>query len=210
MKPGQATILFVLALLLFGCGPSRGSFLNENDKLRRENLELEKEVETLKQQNESLRLSNRELAAKLGKALKLPDNVRLDQLPSPTRITVGRYSGALDNDRDGKLDLIRLYITVYDQNERFVPLAATVRAQAVVITPGSDPQVISQIDYSAEDFESAYRSGGLTGPHYTIELPLQNLPDKADSATVKVTIDPLSSELPLTTEKVIKLGKPSL
>ena len=204
-----APILILIALLLGGCG-SQKSFLNENDALRRENLELKQKVEKLESQNASLKGGNEQLAAQLARALELPGNVRLDQLPTPSRITVGRYSAALDTDRDGRLDIIRVYISVYDQNGRFVPLAATAAAQAVAIDPPAPPRVVSEIKLDADAFEKAYRSGGFTGPHYTIELPLNDVPADVEEVTVKISVTPLTSAKALTTETKISLKKPDL
>lgn len=204
-----AILLVVFASLLSGCrlGGSQKSYLNENDKLRRENLELKQKIEKLESQNASLKGGNEQLAAKLARALDLPESARLDQLPTPARISVGRYSGAIDTDRDGNFDLIRIYIAVYDQNDRFVPLGATASAQAVAINPPAAPRVIASVDLTADEFEAAYRPGGFTGPHYTIELPLSGVASDVAKANVTISITPLTSDKAMTTETTIELKK---
>jgi len=167
-----------ISLLLAGCS-SPGRVTAENDRLRKENLDLTRQVEQMKR-DVQLRLSEIEVLRQ--QAERQPHVSGADSLVVAA-LKFGRYSGPIDTDRDGKDDSLRVYLHTLDQHDRFMVAAGELKMQAAVLTPGSDPRVVADVTLTPEQFEHAYRTG-LTGTHYRLEAAL---PPGLDSITVKVT-----------------------
>ncbi|NJL32335.1 MAG: hypothetical protein HC898_12360 [Phycisphaerales bacterium] len=174
-------------MLLGGCAGPR-DFLNENDILRRENLQLKTTVDELNHKLES-RLDQ---IAALEQATN-PDRPKLPgvepgDIPVAVSLRYGMYTGAVDTNGDGSDDLIRLYFQPLDQKRRFIPVAADVRVQVVVVTPGSEPLVLADMPFTTADLDRTYRTG-VTGTHYTVEVPLpKDMPQDVREVVVDLQV----------------------
>lgn len=195
-----APILTLLtALCLTGCGPK--NFVNENDKLRKENLGLKQQVGELNEQME-LRLGEIETlrAASAGqRAIKDADP------PVLAKIEFDRYTSAVDTDNDGRDDLIRIYLTPLDHHGRLFPVAGRLKLQAVAIQDDAPPALIASRTYEPNEFDDAYRAN-FTGYHYTLEL---KLPDSLDptitSTTARATFTEAITGVVFSHEKIIPI-----
>jgi hypothetical protein len=83
--------------------------------------------------------------------------------------------------------VLRLYVQPLDQRGRFITVLAEAKVQAVWIQPGAAPTVLAGHTYQAAEFDRAYRDG-FTGTHYTLELPLKEVPAGAKEAVVKLEL----------------------
>ncbi|MAX27651.1 MAG: hypothetical protein CMJ19_24410 [Phycisphaeraceae bacterium] len=158
--------LCVISMMFAGCGTSNQRISQENDTLRRDKLELQREVDRL-------HASVKAKADKL-QALESSTTPPADpdaQIPQVTFIKFGRYCTALDQNGDDRDDLIRLYILTLDQRKRFLPIAAKAVAQVDHIVAGQAPVTLAKRSFSAADIDKAYRSN-ITGTHYTLDIPL--------------------------------------
>ncbi len=178
-----ALIVLLLAVMcLTGCGPK--NFVNDNDRLREENLKLKQQVDDLNEQME-LRLGEiKGLRAKSAgeRAIKDADP------PVLAKIIFDRYSGALDTDSDGRDDLVRMYLTPLDHRGRLLPVAGRLKLQVVAVLDDAPPALLAERTYEPDDFDDAYRAN-LTGYHYTLELKLPESIDPAiTSATVRASL----------------------
>lgn len=199
-RPAYPVILSLLVLLgPAGCG--KKNFLNENDKLREQNLKLTQQVDELNKQME-LRLGEIETlrAQSAGeRAIKEADP------PVLARIAFARYSSAVDTNSDGKDDLVRIYLTPLDHKGRMFPVSGRLKIQAVTLQDDAPPALLAARTYEPDEFDSAYRAN-FTGYHYTIELPLPESLDPAiTSATVKVTLTEAVTGAEHSEEKIIKI-----
>ena len=168
----------VVLLSLSGCGPK--NFVNENDRLREENLKLKHQIDELNGQVE-LRLGEIEgLREKSAgeRAIKDADP------PVLAKLAFDRYSGALDSDGDGKDDLVRMYLTPLDHQGRLLPVAGRLKLQAVAIQDNAPPALLAERTYEPREFDKAYRAN-ITGYHYTLEM---ELPASLDPAITSVTV----------------------
>ncbi len=195
-----APILTLLtALCLTGCGPK--NFVNENDKLREENLKLKQQVGDLNGQME-LRLGEIKAlrAASAGqRAIKDADP------PVLAKIDFDRYTSAVDTDNDGRDDMLRIYLTPLDHQGRLLPVAGRLKLQAVAIQDDAPPALIASRTYEPDEFDKAYRAN-FTGYHYTLELKLPESLDPAiTSVTVKATLTEAITGVVLSHEKIISI-----
>jgi hypothetical protein len=192
-----------LMVVLGGCGPR--NYLNENDKLRRQNLTLKREVDQLKQKLErrsgQIQVLQKRVA---GPAQTQP----LLDAPMLSQIELGQYSGPIDADGDGRDDTLRMYVRTLDQQGRMLPVAAEVNVKIVHIPEKGEPRDLAGKTYDAKAFDNAYRSA-FTGEHYTFEVKLPDpLPENVDEVTTKVTLHHLTSDATFSKQAAYRLARP--
>ena len=189
----------VLAVALVGCGPK--NFINDNDKLREENLKLKQQIEELNKQAELREGEIGSLRARTAGERAIKEATP----PVLAKIEFTAYSRAVDTDNDGADDLVRLYLTPLDHRGRLLPVAGQLKVQAVALQDDAPPALLAARTYEPADFDDAYRAN-LTGYHYTIEL---ELPDSIDptitSVTVKASLTEAVTGHVVSVEKIIKI-----
>jgi hypothetical protein len=159
-------MLCAMGLSVVGCGASTQRISQENDTLRRDKLELQREVDRL-------HASVKAQADKL-QALETSTTPPADpdaQIPQVTFVKFGRYSSALDTNSDEHDDVVRLYVLTLDQRKRFLPIAGKAIVQVDHVVAGQAPMTLATREFAAADIDKAYRSN-ITGTHYTLEVPL--------------------------------------
>jgi hypothetical protein len=113
--------------------------------------------------------------------------------PVCASVEVDGLSGGVDTNADGVDDIVRVYVKTLDGKLRFVQTVGELRVTAAVIEPGSDAATVAMRTLTAAEFDAAYRSG-VTGTHYTIELPLGDAaPRGTESLTVRVALTDASN-----------------
>lgn len=180
MKPRPATPNLALALaagafvFLPGCRAGAGRNAETvNDELRRENLQLRQQVETLTREREDLRLKlEDESKARLG-ALK-PEV--LAALPVSAGLQIERLSGLEPADGSVPATRVVVYLRPVDARDRVIQVVGTVEVEATWLPGGAGqgaaPRTIARARLEPAQLREAYRSG-LMGSGYTVELPLE-------------------------------------
>lgn len=201
-KAALGTVL-LCAGVLAGCQIGPRNFLNENDRLREENLKLSREVEELQAQLD-LRLGEIATLRQQSQVAATQPALQGAQPPVLAKLALDRLSGPVDTDGDGQNDLIRIYLTPLDQQGRLLPVAGAAHLQAVAIPAEGEPFVVADRQYDAKAFDDAWRSN-FTGSHYTLELSLPNpLPQEVGELTVKITLTEAAGAT-LSTQKAFKV-----
>jgi len=187
MSVDRAYPVLVLAVALMSlpaCSRGPRNFENENDRLRAENLELQRSVDALEQT-----LARRD--AELATLREQVDGARpLAGVAAPalTTIELGRYSGPVDTDADGRDDVMRLYLKTQDQHGRTLPVEGVAEVKLVLLGDAEqEPASLVGRAYEAEALRERYRSG-FTGTHYTFELPLDAAPAGVSSVAARVRL----------------------
>ena len=189
-------------LLSAGCGPK--NYLNENDKLRRQNMALKREIDELKD-----KLERRSGQLKVLKRRYEAPSATQPGLSEPTlsKIELGQYSGPIDTDGDGTDDTLRLYLRTLDQKGRMMPVVAKARLRVVHIPDKGEPKELTSQTFDEQSFSDAYRSS-FTGQHYTLETKLPDpLPEGVTEVTVKVTVTHLTSEARFSRQKSYRVTR---
>lgn len=177
-----------LALSLPGCISGRvgGSTAPDVviDELRQSNLDLQRQIAELNQ-----KLEDRQAQIQtLNQQVQGAQAVAGVDVPRAVAIRFDRYSGGVDTNNDGRDDVLRLYVKPHDQQGRQIPVAGTASVQAVAIVPDKQPEQVAQRSYALQEWEASYRSG-ITGTHYTLELPLpEKMVEGIKELTVHVTV----------------------
>lgn len=190
---GMVVLAAAAMVLLAGCTPrARVGGSRSSDVVLHEQREqidaLESQVAQLEAQIDQRIAQIDQLQQQIDSPSRV-DGVTPADLPRMVRISLGRYSSALDMDGDGADELLRVYVKPVDQEGRFVPVAGRATVQAVVLRPGSEPVVIAEAAFDPEQWASGYREG-FTGVHYTLEAPIavDRLPADAVQLAVKVVV----------------------
>lgn len=180
----KVCILLVATAILFACSSAGRNFASQQDELRKRNLELELRIKSLNKQIEQ-HLKNQAILHEQvsGQASKMTGV----EVPQLNRIKFGRYSGALDTDKDNTCDVIRIYVLALDQDGRFIPVAGRAVIRASQITADGKIQSLGERLYDAPMLANSYRSG-ITGTHYTLELPLSSIAPPNESTRAIVTV----------------------
>ena len=174
----------ICGMALGGCQSPR-NYINENDKLRRENLHLSTQVKKLENAVQLGQAQARALEARADRGQAVP-GVEQSDIPQVVAIEFSRLSGAVDTHGDGRDDVIRVYVRSVDHLGRFLPAIGPAVIQAVAILPDRQPEILAQRKLSPKEFEASYRTG-LTGTHFTLELPLPvSWPGEIEQVTVKL------------------------
>lgn len=186
MHPASTVALALIpALALTACGP--GNFLNDNDRLRAENLALSRDVQALETKLQQRLQQIEALNHRVAHAHTPPD---VDP-PIPSGIEIDRYSGPADTTRDGHHDILRLYLLPVDQHGRMIPVAGTLTVALVHLPDEGQPTVLETRVLPPEQLDDAYRDG-FTGPYYAVNFDLTELTLPApptDRLTVRVLLD---------------------
>ncbi len=194
----------LVCIVAAGCQGGRGNYLNENDKLRSEVLNLKRTVEKL-EKNLTMRVAQIEtLEQRLDRSADTTNGAPSD-IPSAVSVEFDRLSGSVDTDGDGTTDVLRLYVKTLDQHGRFLPAAGPAEAQVVSIRPGQSPQVLVNQSWTAQEFTEAYRTGA-TGTHFTLELSLpSHVAEAVDQATVKLSFTDALTGVQLSCQEVMEI-----
>ncbi len=171
--------------------------------LRREKVELSGRIEQLEARAAARLAQIEQLEQQLHRGtIEGGDGAQAD-LPRVVTIELGRYSGPLDSDEDGRDDLIRLYVQTLDQHGRFLPVAASAHVQAVWIRADQPPISVAGLALTRPQWDDAYRSSFM-GTHYRIDLPLTpDRPAGDRTVTVRLSITDESTGATLNHERAI-------
>lgn len=165
-----ARLAVVGGLLVGGCSARVGgdgrSLGQHNDELRRDNQELRQQIEATQERLALLESELRVYRNDTDAARAMPGVVP----PVFTGVELGRYSGPIDNDRDGLDDEVRLYVKPTDQHGRTLLVPGRVKVQLLDLT-GDAPEVLAEQVWAPADWDAAHRSG-FTGDRYSLILPL--------------------------------------
>ncbi len=188
----RLTTAVIMISLLNACGGSSNRISKENDKLRRNNLQLDREVQKLRQ-----------IVKEQADQLASSDGPLVGAIAH--RIALDRYSGGIDTNNDGHDDLIRLYVRTFDAQDRFVPTTGLATVQVASLTAESSVKLVAQKQYNSSQWNKAYRSG-LTGTHYTLEIALPaEVVGALEQVTVKVQWTDLAGKNALSTQQAVRL-----
>ena len=166
MNPIAALSSAGAILMLFGCGTR--NFRNENDQLRARVLDLQQQVESLTSRTSELESA---LAAATASPDQISEAIRAN-LPYVAEISLSRLSFARDDDGDGQVDAVVLYVQPEDGLGRFTQMTGLVSAHVAILPAGADAITLGRIELDPGALRQAYRSS-VTGTHYTIVVPVR-------------------------------------
>jgi outer membrane murein-binding lipoprotein Lpp len=194
----RITTVVVLLALLAGCGKKAS---RQNDLLRAQVVDLETQVRQLSDRN-------RELEAALARAEmppgEPPEGVQA-ATPHVVRVEIDRLSHALDEDGDGQVEALKIYVKPADGMGRFVQLAGWLSVHAADLPAGAEAETLGRITLEPIEVRQRYRTSFM-GTHYSITLPLTLPADRPEGpCTVRVIYEDGRSRRRVSDEREIDL-----
>jgi hypothetical protein len=169
--------LFIGALS--ACG-GKANFATENDALRAQVMDLQTQVDSLQRRNAELEVELRQASTVSDSS---PEEIRA-ATPHVVSIDLSRLSHARDEDGDGEIDTLLLYINPADGMGRFVQIVGHLSVTAAILPADADAITIGRAGLDPAELRAAYRSG-LTGVYYAVRVPIA-LPSGRDEASAVV------------------------
>ena len=206
--PG-ALVCCLCALACLGLPGCRKSFLNDNDRLRAENLSLQRRVDELEQELADRRAQVAGLLADAAgvDAATLPEGV---DPPTLAAVALDHFAGAVDTDADGLPDRLRLYVYPLDQKRRMRPVAGTLVVRALDLS-ADPPRVLAETTLAPDQLDARYRTG-FTGPYYDVplDLPTWDGPEAVPpAATVVLELTEALTGATVTAQQAVDLRLPT-
>lgn len=172
---------------IHGCSSGPRNFENDNDKLRRQVIDLTEQNAALSDRVAGLEA--RLQAEQTRRNAKLPDGF---VEPKMSRLRIHKYSGGVDTDGDGSDDAVRIYLQTLDDRGRFVQTIATADITVSAAPPGKPAVTLATKSFTPKEIDAAYRAG-LTGTHYTLVVPLDTAPAGIDKLNIAAKVTDLST-----------------
>lgn len=174
-------VLLTAMTALGGCGGSSGrdALWEKIDRLQTQKNELQSRADKLETENQQL-LDQCHSLDSIDPALRLSALDRLD------RIEIGSYTRLIDDNKDGTLDTLAVYITPIDQAEDTVKAPGQVRVQLWHLDEAAPQPLVGEWTVSPEQLKTCW-GHALTSRYYRLKFDLpQSLGDKTDDLTLKV------------------------
>ena len=197
------TIIIILAgcLLAFaaGCesgGTSRTAMAGEIEKLSQEKAELNSQIEQLKSESGQLR--------KQIKVLSGLSKDEIEDLYKLQRIKIGGYTNFYDKDKDGKKEMLIVYIQPVDQDGDVIKVAGAMQVQLWDLnSPDANEALIAEWDVPPNELRKLWYAALKTNYRLSFDIA-----DKIDSleepVTVKVSFTDYLTGKVFTEQTVIK------
>ncbi len=162
--------LAVAALALPACSRGPRNFENENDRLRRQVLDLQ---DSLRETQASLLEAEAKLAEHAA-ASGLPPEV-LAVVPRCAGIEIDSLTGAIDLDGAPDAEAVDVYIRAFDGRRRATHLVGSLAIELTTLPSPTEsdrtPDRLARVALTPLEVSEAYRAT-IIGIHYSIRIPL--------------------------------------
>ena len=175
-------ISYVFCLLLIaGCQKSNETrpLLLKVEQLTQEKTRLQEDLTQSKSKNEQLKEQLQVLSG-------LPKNVRIDSLYHLQSVRIHRYTNLLDEDKDGKMDKLVVYLQPIDDQGDIIKAAGTVKVQLWDLNQPSGEALLGQWNVGADELKKHWVTFLVTDYRLTFDLP-EKIEHYDKPLTVKVT-----------------------
>ena len=198
--------LLLLLPALSGCNFLFGSPSKANITLRKENQQLQGQIDQLKRQREADKASIAGLSQRVGTVPTL-EPARLDRLFTVHRIELERLTGGadLDGSKPGHEGL-KVYVRLLDQHGDEIKSAGAFVVEAFDLS-GPEPRRLGRWEFPVEQSQQNWHSF-LTRYGYVLTCPWQESPPRSGDVTVRVTFNDELTGRQFTSQQVAKVEVP--
>lgn len=166
MIPRAAPLLALLPVVFGGCGPRPNA---ANIELRKQVIDLEREVEQLRREREADRATIVAMQSDRPTTQSLPHD-RLEELFTVAGIRLGRLTGGYDSEpRQPGDESIRVYLAPFDAAGDDLKAAGTVVIEAFDLA--EEAPRLARWSFDLPSMKSAWNSSGLLY-EYVLDCPL--------------------------------------
>lgn len=161
-------ILFSVFCVLFisGCQPGNESnpLQSKVEQLTQEKARLEKELAQSNKEKEELKKQIQSLSG-------LPKDVRLDNLYCLQRVKIHRYTDLLDEDKDGKMEKLVVYIQPIDDQGDIIKANGAANIQLWDLNQTNDEALLGQWSVKVGELKKRWVTFLVTNYRLTFDLP---------------------------------------
>lgn len=195
-----STLIF--AFLLAGCQQRNESkpLLVKIEQLTQEKARFQEDLTQFRNENEQLKKQVQVLTG-------LPEDVRLDSLYRLQRIKIHRYTDLLDEDKDGTMEKLAVYLQPIDDQGDIIKAAGTVSVQLWDLNQVSGEALLGQWSVEADELKKHWISILVTNYRLTFDLA-EKIERLKRSLTVKVTFTDYLSGKVFNEQRVIEPDEP--
>jgi hypothetical protein len=194
--------ILTFSFLLAGCQKSNESkpLLVKIEQLTQEKARLRGELTQSNTENEQLRKQVQVLSG-------LPEDVKLDSLYRLQRVKIHRYTGLLDEDKDGKMEKLVVYLQPIDDQGDVIKAAGAVKVQLWDLNQASGEALLGQWNVGADDLKKHWVTFLVTDYRLTFDLA-EKIERFESPLTVKVTFTDTLSGKVFNEQRAIEPDKP--
>ncbi len=201
MKLSLLILAGCLLVLLCGCGGPQGAGAALSPA---EQIEMLNEQKTeLTAQLEESNVENERLKSQVEVLSELPADVRVDKLYHLKRVTIGKYTGFYDKDRDGRKEKLIVYLEPTDETGDCLKAAGVVEVQLWDLNNDAQP-LLGKWRVGADELKEMWFSTFLKNNYRLIFDISEVVENFTEPLTVKVSFVDYLSGRALTDQKVIE------
>jgi hypothetical protein len=186
----SAFCTLILAFLLAGCQKRNESqpLLVKIEQLAQETARLQEDLAQSNAENEQLKKQLQVLSG-------LPDEVKLDSLYRLQKVKIHRYTDVLDEDKDGKMEKLVVYLQPIDDQGDVIKATGTVDVQLWDLGQSNGEALLGQWSVEADELKKRWVTFLVTNYRLTFDLA-EKMERLESPLTVKVTFtDTLSGKV---------------
>jgi hypothetical protein len=196
-----AFYILIFAFLFAGCQQS-----NESKPLQ---LKIERLTQERAQLREDLAQSNSEkeqLEKQIQALSGLPEDVRLDNLYRLQRVKIHRYTDLLDEDEDGKMEKLVVYVQPVDDDGDIIKATGAVDVQLWDLNQTNGEALLGQWSVGVEELKKRWVTFLVINYRLTFDLT-EKVEHLEKPLTVKVTFTDYLSGKVFNEQRVIELDE---
>jgi hypothetical protein len=200
-----ALVACLLCLALAQCACNDARFVQLNEEL----VKCRNDNERLTKENSDLQKSKGELDKQVSTLCSLGREKRLEWLFYPKTVDIGRESAGIDYDGKGTDGGIRVYLNPIDKDGSIIKAAGSARIEFFDLSLPGDNR-IATYDFPVESIGKQWESGFITY-HYRFDCKWQHGRPEHPDITVVATFDDYLTGKTFTSQKVVtvRLGPTS-
>ena len=189
-------------LLIAGCQRHNQSnpLLIKIEQLTKEKTRLQEDLTQSNSEKEQLKKQIRALSG-------LPKDVRLDSLYRLQRVKIHRYTDLLDEDKDGKMEKLVVYLQPIDDQGDVIKAAGAVNVQLWNLNQASGEALLGQWSIEVDELKKRWITFLVTNFRLTFDLA-EKIERFERPLTVKVTFTDYLSGKVFNEQRVIEPDEP--
>lgn len=190
------------ALHIVGCQKNNESepLLVKIEQLTQEKTQLQEDLTQSNSEREQLRKQLQVLSG-------LPEDVKLDSLYRLQRVKIHRYTDVLDEDKDGTMEKLVVYLQPIDDQGDVIKAAGAVNVQLWDLNQASGEALLGQWSVDADELKKHWITFLVTNYRLTFDLT-EKIERLERPLTAKVTFTDYLSGKVFSEQRIIEPEKP--
>ena len=192
----------IFSFLFTGCQKSNESkpLLMKIEQLTQEKTQLQEDLTQSNNEKEQLKKQVQVLSG-------LPEDVRLDNLYRLQRVKIHRYTDLLDEDKDGKMEKLVVYVQPIDDQGDIIKAVGAVNVQLWNLNQTNGEALLGQWSVEVEELKTHWVTFLVTNYRLTFDLD-ERIERLERPLTVKVTFTDYLSGKVFNEQRVIEPDEP--